>query len=448
MNAFDKVIGYDNIKAEMAQIADMLKNRERYENMGARMPRGVLMYGDPGLGKTLVANAFIRESGLPCRTVRRKDSGPDFIKEIASAFAEAREKAPFIVFLDDMDKFSNEDEYHRDAEEYVTVQSCIDECAGSDVFVLATVNDMRKLPRSLKRAGRFDLKIHFTRPAGEDAEKIIRYYLSGKKIAQDVDFNDLYKMMSYSSCSELETILNDAAIRAASANKTAVETEDLVASVLTLQYHISAGRSAGGARKGYDDGEDDDEEDGENPSGQARTPEEAGKIALHEAGHLVVSEVIKKGSVGFATIRSNGRDTGGFIHNCAPLNGRREHILVALAGKAAVELYHSDACAGGCDGDIAKAVDLIRDGIENGGTHGLGAVDTSGRADWSQTYLTMVETLTRAELEQYLFKARDLLLKNRDFLEKTAGALLKKDVLLFSDIQKIRESVTVTPEVA
>ena len=448
MNSFDKVIGYDSIKSEMLRIVDMLKNRERYAALGAKIPRGVLMYGDPGLGKTLVATAFIRESGLFCRTVRRKNGGPDFIKEIGKAFAEARENAPSIVFLDDMDKFSNEDERHRDAEEYVTVQSCIDECAGSGVFVIATVNDMDKLPGSLKRAGRFDLKIRFETPDGEDAKKIIRYYLAGKKIAEDVDFDDLVKMMSYSSCSELETILNDAAIRAAYAKKSCVEMEDLISSVLAMQYHIGTGWSVD-----PDDDDDDDDDDygfESDPSFTVRktAAEEIGRIALHEAGHLVVSEAVRSGSVGFATIRSDGSGTGGYVHNCLPIERRRDLILMALAGKAAVELYHAETCASGCSDDIGRAVSLIRDGILDSGTHGLGAVDTSYRTRYSETYLTMVETLVRAELEKNMFAVRDLLLKNRDFLEKVADALLKKDVLLYSNVRKIRESVTVSPSVA
>lgn len=460
MNAFDKVIGYNDIKEELMQICDMFKYRERYEALGAKMPRGVLMYGKPGVGKTLMANSFIEESGLPCFTVRRKDASPDFAKEIVAAFDKARENAPAIVFLDDMDKFSNEDDKHRDAEEYVAVQSCIDESAGFDVFVLATVNDIRKLPPSLKRAGRFDREIHFPAPKRSDAGKIVRHYLAGKKLSADVDFDDLVKMMSYSSCSELETIINDAAVRAAYAQKESIEMNDLVASVLSMQYSIGAGWNSPGCSRGSDeddyDSDDcgDDDFDGEgddNDGGRAGSDEdetvtarEKRETAIHEAGHLVASEVIKKGSVGLATIKSDGREKGGLIYNCIRFKKRRELILIALAGKAAVELYFSETCANGCGSDIEKAVDLIRDGVTSSGTHGfLGIEVPLAFRDYSEAYKVMVDSIVKAELERNMFKVRDILLKNREFLEKVTEALLEKEVLLASDIKNIRESVNV-----
>lgn len=128
MSAFDKVIGYETIKNELLQICDMVHNKERYEALGAKLPQGILLYGDPGLGKTLIAKCFIEESGLKSYVVRRNKGNDDFISNITETFQKAKENAaPCIVFLDDMDKFANEDSDHRDAEEYVAVQSGIDE---------------------------------------------------------------------------------------------------------------------------------------------------------------------------------------------------------------------------------------------------------------------------------------------------------------------------------
>ena len=127
MNEFDKVIGYETIKNELLQVCDMFHNRDIYEKLGAKHPRGILIYGDPGLGKTLMAKCFIAESGLKTFTVRRNKGTDDFVGEITDTFMKAKENAPAIVFLDDMDKFANEDERHCDAEEYVAVQSGIDE---------------------------------------------------------------------------------------------------------------------------------------------------------------------------------------------------------------------------------------------------------------------------------------------------------------------------------
>ena len=165
MNAFERIIGYDSIKNELIQICDMIHNKDVYEKLGAKLPQGVLIHGEPGLGKTLMAKCFIEECGLETYTVRRNRGNDDFVGLITDVFEKAKENAPALIFLDDMDKFANEDEAHRNAEEYVAVQSGIDEVKGYEVFVLATANCIRNLPQSLLRSGRFDRKIEVKRPS-------------------------------------------------------------------------------------------------------------------------------------------------------------------------------------------------------------------------------------------------------------------------------------------
>ena len=145
MKAIDKIIGYSGIKDELRQISDILKNSEAYKKLGVSAPRGLLLYGEPGVGKSLMSSAVIEESGRKTFTCRKDKPNGDFVKHIKDTFDKAAENAPSIVYLDDMDKFTNGDERHPDAEEYVTVQSCIDEVKGKDVFVLATVNNIHNL---------------------------------------------------------------------------------------------------------------------------------------------------------------------------------------------------------------------------------------------------------------------------------------------------------------
>ena len=422
MNAFDKVIGYESIKNELMQICDMIKNREAFEKLGAKLPQGILISGDPGLGKTLLAKCFIEESGLPSFVVRRNKGNNDFVGEITETFRKAKENAPAVVFLDDMDKFANEDDRHRDAAEYVAVQSGIDEVKNGNVFVIATVNERQKLPASLTRAGRFDRKIEVESPNEEDAGKIISYYLSGKPVSRDIDMDDLCRIISYNSCAELESILNDAAINAASARKEQIEMTDIVKAVLRTQYN--------------------------SPDDYTETsPEIKMQTALHEAGHLVVSEVLEPGSIGMASLKARGRGgLGGFVHRCRSLSRKTFAVLISLAGKAAVELYYSETCASGCQSDIHRAYDLIRNSISTSGSCGLGLIEISNRdfRDPSESLTSRNEAVVHAELERYMFKTRDILLKNRDFLEKTADELVKKETLLYSDIQKIRNSVKIT----
>ena len=115
MNKFDKIIGYQAIKNELLQICDMVHNSDIYKNLGAKLPQGILLYGDPGLGKSLMAKCFIEESGLSSFIVRRDKGSDDFIAKITETFKKAKENSPSIVLLDDMDKFANEDDRHVDA---------------------------------------------------------------------------------------------------------------------------------------------------------------------------------------------------------------------------------------------------------------------------------------------------------------------------------------------
>lgn len=425
MKTFEKVIGYETIKNELMQICDMVHNKERYEALGARMPSGVLLHGTPGIGKTLLAKCFIEECGLDTYTLRNNKGGDKFVDEITETFEKAKENAPAIIFLDDMDKFANDDECHRDAKEYVAIQAGIDSVKDFDVFVIATTNDIRKLPDSLLRSGRFDRTIYMQSPSTDDASKIIEHYLKNKKLSDNVDFNDLCKMMSYHSCSDLETLLNEAAIRAGFNKKDSIDMDDLINAVLRLQY----------------DSPDDLME---------RDEEEIRKVAIHEAGHLVVSEVIMPGSVGLASIRTTGRSRmGGFIHRCKELKRRPHSIIGLLGGKVAVEMYYSEAVASGCYSDLDRAIHSIRDGLTESGTNGIALLEYDNRYyTLSPRAFENREAVVHAELERYILQTRNILLQNREFLEKIADALVEKETLLYSDIQAIRESVTITKCVA
>lgn len=417
MNSFDKVIGYKSIKRELLQICDMIRNRTIYEKMGARLPHGLLLYGDPGLGKSLLANCFMEECGLNTVTVRRDKGGDAFINSIAQAFAKAKEEAPSVLLLDDMDKFANEDSSRCDAPEYVAVQAGIDDVKETAVFVIATANEIRKLPDSLCRSGRFDRKIRIQPPTAADAEAIIAHYLSGKQVSDDINMKDLTKMMSYHSCAELETILNEAAIRAAFARKDSIGMEDMVGTVLKQQYGAS--------------------EDVPHNSEEA-----VKKTALHEAGHLVACEILSPGSVGFASLLpSRENRCGGFVHTCTTIPDSCEAII-ALAGKAAVEMRYPGQFADGCGRDIKRAVNSIREAAANVGTMGFSLLDVESdhSVSMSESLNARSEAAVQAELERCYNKAKSILSRNELFLEKITEAFLEKETLLYSDIQRIRSA--------
>lgn len=416
MSAFDKVIGYEPIKEELIQICDMIHNREAYERLGARMPQGILLHGAPGVGKTLMARCFVEEAGLTSFVIRRDKGSDDFIKHIVETFEEAGKNQPCIVFLDDMDKFANEDRTHQDAEEYVAVQACIDGARDSGVTVIATANDIDKLPGSLIRTGRFDRRIMVHHPAEDEAEAIISHYLSDKPVDSSVNMEDLTKMIRYRSCAELETILNEAAISAASARKELIEMDDFLKAVLRLQY-------------------------GTTETVRDRSEEKMRKVALHEAGHLVAAEVLYKGSIGLASIRPVGYGDGcGFVNRCSVIYRRPHMVMVYLAGKAAVEMYYSEAVASGCGEDLSNAAEVIEEGIIESGTLGLHMISSGRSSSMPDGYKAQIRAGVASEMERLMLQTRELLLNNRKFLEKAAEQLLKKETLLYSEIRAIRES--------
>lgn len=416
MSNFDKIIGYEAIKNELIQICDMINNKGIYTNLGAKLPKGVLLYGEPGLGKTLMAKCFIEECKLETFTIR-KNKSKNFVEHIYEIFKQAKTKAPSVVFLDDMDKFANEDGDHKDAKEYVAVQAGIDYVKDSKVFVIATVNEFYKLPKSLIRSGRFDRCIEVCSPNNNDCMKIISHYIGNKKVSDDINVEDISKMISYSSCAELETIMNEAAIIAGFKRKECIEMVDVVSAVLKMEYNSPDDFTI-------------------------VTDSEIRKIAYHEAGHLIMSEILCPGSVGMASVRTKGRNSvGGFIRRCKKLPNSESHVLVSLAGKASVELNYG-GCAEGCESDIKRACVCIRDEISENGSMGFGVVDVSYFRSrvMSESLNLRNEAVAQAELERCFYKAKEIILKNKEFLDKTVDALIKKETLLASDIERLREN--------
>ena len=418
MSAFDKVIGYQSIKEELLQICDLIRNPDAYRQLGAEIPHGVILYGAPGMGKSLMAECLIEQCGLPVNRIRKDTGAKSFVKRIQDSFQSAKEQRPSIILLDDLDKFANEDERHSDAEEYVAIQAGIDAVKGSGVLVIATVNNMRKLPHSLIRSGRFDRKIRLETPGEKDSADIILHYLDQRAIDPALDQEDLTHMLNYSTCAELETIVNEAAVYAGYARKSQIEMEDLLKAVLRMQYDA--------------------------PDSLTETSVHQNRmIALHEAGHLVISEVLMPGSIGLASLRASGRNSpNGFVRRCKEYSCPEDYVLMLLGGKAAAELYGRGTYASGCESDIRRASEQIRDLISESGAAGFGMVDVANQQfpETSESMNARNEAVVHAELNRSLGRARAILIENRTFLESTAQLLLEKETLLYSDIRKLRET--------
>jgi cell division protease FtsH len=413
MSEFDKIIGYDSIKEELGQLCDMIQNMEIYEKIGAKMPKGLLIHGVPGVGKSLMARLFIKESGRKAYIIRRNKPDGDFVNEIKNVFTEAAQNTPSIILLDDMDKFVVEE---NSREEYVAVQSCIDDVTFSDVYVLATANELYSIPDSLLRAGRFDRKIYVDTPQGEDAVKIIRHYITSKAVESDIDIEDIAKMLHGKSCAEFETILNEAAIYAGYERCEKISMAQFVRSFLRNEYGISDFSFTGGR-------------------------ERLEEVAYHEAGHIVVSEVLNPGGIGLASLRTLGKgEFDGFTVRCSEWNKTTHDILMSLAGKAAAELRYGVVDEGAAS-DLARAVRQTVEGVASKGICGIGGLDVFDHyRKPSDVLRAKQENLVHAEIERYLSQAKELLSENQEFLDAVVAALLEKSTLLNSDIKRIRES--------
>ena len=429
MNAFERIVGYSEIKQELVQIADTMKNRDVYRELGVSTPRGLLLYGNPGLGKTLMAKCLIEASGRTAFICRKTEPDGEFIKVIKDTFDRAVENAPAIVFLDDMDKFANDDDNHRDSEEYVTVQSCIDDAKDKEIFVLATANDTSKLPRSLVRAGRFDRRIEVEAPEEEDAEKIIAYYLSQKKLGGDLDARVIAPLLSGRSCATLETVINEAGLIAGYRRTDCVTMEHILEACLRIVHHLPAV-----------------------PEGRPAIDLEAGKVdalvCYHEAGHAVAEEVLNPGSVSLVVARCDDRCKKGFTNgrkgnDTDPLYDYQASIIASLAGRAAVELKYSRFDMGAAR-DLDDAFDSVQNLVVNLCYSGFGLY-TYGRREDSPTLAASQEAAICAEVERYDRKAKEILSRNMDFLDAVARGLAEKGVLMAADIRKLREAHTITP---
>lgn len=429
MDAFEKIIGYAEEKKELARIADALKNREAYERLGVSAPRGLLLVGDPGLGKTLMATSLIEASGRRAFVCRKDQPNGEFIRTIKATFEEAADNTPSIVLLDDMDKFANGDENRRDAEEYVTVQSCIDEVRGKDVFVLATVNNIRTLPRSLQRAGRFDRVMWVRPPRGPDAVRIVSHYLQGKSFVGDMDAEVIARIMSGRSCAELETVINEAGMFAGFERSKEINMAHFMAACMKTVFGIS------------DDPDwDDDDDDFDYCRDLSRSDVDCPWTAYHEAGHAVVSEVLCPGCVTLVSVRGNGSRIGGFTKYTDPGNvsvslAYERQILSALGGMAAVELVLGVSDLG-TEHDLADAFNAVRRKVCDLCTNGF-QFYSYGSGD-SPELRARQEQVVAAEVEKYYRRAKDILHENREFLDKTAEALAQKGLLTMLDMRVIR----------
>lgn len=412
---FDNIIGYPNIKESLKRLLDVLNNPEKYENLTSSISHGLFLYGPPGIGKTSFSKEFINNTKRKSYIIRKTKADGDFINYMSKIFKEAKANQPSLILLDDLDKFAESDNTNN-SEEFVAVQSFIDDIKEYDIFIIATANEKNLIPTSLLRSGRFDYIIKMDNPNNTDSFAIIKYYLNNKKLNKDVNINNLSLILTGSSCADLEKVCNQAGIYAGFANEKDINMNELIKASLEIIYKANI--------------EDLQKED-----------EYTIRIAYHEAGHALISELLKPGSVSFITVaKSNDNINGLTIYKkddnyAKDITLMQNRVKTFLGGKAATEvIYH--LCDTGSKSDLTNAFTTARIFVDEYCLFDFNSCIT-GYDENSQKVKENKDDNANKLITTYYSEVKELLLKNRTTLDNLAYQLKEKKILFQDDIATI-----------
>ena len=430
---FEDVAGCDEEKAELAELVDFLKNGEKYTELGARIPKGVLLVGPPGTGKTLLAKAVAGEAGVPFLSI----SGSDFVEmyvgvgasRVRDLFEQAKKKSPCIVFIDEIDAVGR----HRGTgmgggndEREQTLNQLLVEMDGfgsnTGVIVIAATNRPDVLDPALLRPGRFDRQITVNRPDAQGREDILKVHSKNKPLAPDVDLHEIAKLTIGFTGADLENLMNEAALLAVRNGRKAIVLQDIM--------DASSRVELGTEKKSH------------------KFSDKAKKLtAFHEAGHAV-SAYYTEGHdpVKEISIIPRGLGAGGYTWYTPQeenYNSRKEMLdnLVSMFGGRVAEALALDDISTGASNDLQRATEIVRDMvIKYGMSDSIGpVVYDSGNGevflgkDYGHVNNYSEETSARidAEVEKSMRQAYDktveILKEHYDKLELVANALLKKE---------------------
>ena len=432
---FADVAGLVEEKEELFEIVDFLKNPMKYIKLGARIPKGVLLVGEPGTGKTYLSKAVAGEAGVPFYTI----SGSDFVEmfvgvgasRVRDLFQTAKKNAPCIVFIDEIDAVGRQ----RGAglgggndERAQTLNQLLVEMDGftqnEGIIVMAATNRPDILDKALLRPGRFDRNIYVSLPDVKAREAILEVHAKNKKIDEDVDLENIAKKTVGFSPADLENLLNEAALL------TARENLDKIPMRLVQEASIKV--VAGPEKKS-----------------QTVIEKERKIVAYHEAGHAIVSHYTDElYPVNMITIVPRGR-AGGFTEylpkedfNYTTKSMMENMLKSLLGGRIAEEIIFKDISTGASN-DIERATDLAKNMVTvYGMSDKLGPVcyDNEGEnvfigRDYGRTkvYSEEVQYAIDQEIKNFILKAKEeatqILLEHKDKLEKLAQTLLEKETI-------------------
>ena len=428
---FDDVAGADEEKAELAEVVEFLKNPKRFSELGARIPKGVLLMGPPGTGKTLLAKAVAGEAGAPFYSI----SGSDFVEmyvgvgasRVRDLFTTAKKTAPAIIFIDEIDAVGRQrgaglggghDEREQTLNQLLVEMDGFDPHAG--IIVIAATNRSDILDPALLRPGRFDRQVVVNRPDIKGREEILRVHAKNKPLGTDVDLKVLAQRTPGFTGADLENVLNEAAILTARASKKEIGMEEVEEAITRV--------IAGPEKKS-----------------RVVTPEDQRLTAYHETGHAVVARmlpgcdkvhevsIIQRGMAGGYTMTLPETET-----QYESKSALKDQLAMMLGGRTAEELFLGDISTGASN-DIQRATNIAHKMVTQWGmSDKLGPIylgsndeevflgrDIGRRQNLSEKVAAVVD----AEVDELLSHAHDLareiLSTHTDIIEMVVEVLLK-----------------------
>jgi cell division protease FtsH len=448
---FADVAGCQEEKEELQEMVDFLKNPKAYTDMGARIPKGVLLVGPPGTGKTLLAKAVAGEAKAPFFSI----SGSDFVEmfvgvgasRVRDLFAEAKKAAPSIVFIDEIDAVGR----HRGAglggghdEREQTLNQLLVEMDGfainEGVIVMAATNRRDILDPALLRPGRFDRQVTVNYPDLEGRVEILKVHSRGKKLDDTVDLENIAKRMPFSSGADLENVMNEGALLAVRRKKKVVSQQELVDAVSRVQM-------------------------GPEKRSHKVTEKDRRLTAFHEGGHAVISHllpdcddvhlvtIVPRGQAGGYTLSLPSEENDGYRRN--ELISR---ITMMLGGHAAERIALEDISTG-ASSDIQRATELARRMVtqwgmsDQIGTMYLGSdqevfvgMEFGHSREYSEQFAATIDTEVKRLIDLCYNRACELLTQNIDKLTAVAEALLDRDTLNKAEFEAVMRGEALPPK--
>ncbi len=430
---FEDVAGVDEEKEELEEIVEFLKSPKKFTDMGARIPKGVLLVGQPGTGKTLLAKAVAGEAGVPFFII----SGSDFVEmfvgvgasRVRDLFEEAKKKAPCIIFIDEIDAVGRQRGAglgggHDEREQ--TLNQLLVEMDGfgtnEGVIVLAATNRPDVLDKALLRPGRFDRQIVVSAPDVKAREQILEVHAKKKKLAEDVDLKTIAKNTSGFAGADLENVLNEAALLAARRDIKEIGMKEIEDAMVKVTM-------------------------GPEKKTRVRSEKENKLVAYHEAGHAVVSRflptqdpvhqisIVPRGMAGGYTMYRPTEDKS-FMSKTE----MEENIVSLLGGRVAEKLILNDISTGASN-DIERATKIARSMVTKYGmSDRVGAImlgstqeevflgrDFAQSKEYSEETASIIDEETKIIIDTAYHKAEEILKANIEKLHSVAGILLEKE---------------------